>query len=86
MLDLNRITIQAEPTNPESPNGETQVDIAFRIKDDISGYRSTNMLLRDPQGVEHFFRHYDSDFYQGLFLARPDRLPDLPSDDHFARW
>ena len=26
-LDLNNITIIAEPTNPEAPNGETRVDI-----------------------------------------------------------
>ena len=70
-LDLNRITIQAEPTNPEAPNGETQVDIIFRTKDNISGYRSTNMYLRDPQGVEHFFRHYDSDFYKVYFSRDP---------------
>ena len=56
-LDLNRITIQAEPTNPEAPNGETQVDINFRVKDDISGYGSSNMYLRDPQGVMHHFWH-----------------------------
>ncbi|MDE0682502.1 MAG: dockerin type I domain-containing protein [Candidatus Poribacteria bacterium] len=58
VLDLNQITIRAEPTKPEAPDGETRVDIAFRIKDDISGYNSTDMLLRDPQGVTHFFRHY----------------------------
>ena len=58
VLDLNQITIHAEPTKPEAPDGETRVDIVFRIKDDISGYNSTDMLLRDPQGVTHFFRHY----------------------------
>lgn len=58
VLDLNQITIRAEPTKPEAPDGETQVDIVFRIKDNISGYNSTDMLLRDPQGVTHFFRHY----------------------------
>ena len=55
VLDVNRITIEAEPTNPAAPNGETQVDITFRVKDNISGYSSTDMFLRDPQGVEHFF-------------------------------
>ena len=70
-LDLNRITIQAEPTNPEAPNGETQVDITFRVKDNISGYRSTDMLLRDPQGVEHFFRHHSTDFYKVYFSGEP---------------
>ena len=59
-LDLDRITIQAEPTNPEAPNGETQVDIEFRIKDDISGYGSSNFFLRDPQGVMHHYWHCKS--------------------------
>ena len=71
VLDLNQITIQAEPTNPEAPNGETRVDITFRIKDNISGYRSTDMYLRDPNGVMHFFRHYDSDFEKVYFTRDP---------------
>ncbi|RKU10466.1 hypothetical protein C6503_19775 [Candidatus Poribacteria bacterium] len=71
VLDLNWITIQAEPTKPEAPNGETRVDITFRIKDDISGYNSTDMLLRDPQGVTHFFRHYDEDYHAIYFLGDP---------------
>ena len=72
MLDLNQITIQAEPTNPEAPNGETQVDINFRVKDDISGYRSTDLYLRDPNGVMHHFRHYDpKDYYKVYFTRDP---------------
>ena len=71
ILDLNRITIRAEPTQPEAPNGETQVDITFRIKDNISGYAKTNMLLRDPQGVTHFFRHYDEDYHAIYFSRDP---------------
>ncbi len=71
VLDLNRITIRAKPTNPEAPNGETQVDITFKVKDNISGYRSTNLLLRDPQGGTHFFRHYDVDFYNIYFSRDP---------------
>ena len=70
-LDINRITIQAEPTQPHAPNGETRVDIIFRIKDNISGYASTDMLLRDPQGVTHFFRHYDVDFWDIYFSRDP---------------
>ena len=58
VLDLNRITIKAKPTQPEAPNGETRVDIAFRIRDDISGYHLTSMYLRDPQGVMHHYYHY----------------------------
>ena len=71
VLDLNRISIRAEPTNPEVPNGETRVDVTFRIRDNISGYRSTNMLLRDPQGLTHFFRHYDADFHDIYFSRDP---------------
>ena len=67
-LDLNQITIQAEPTNPAAPNGETRVDITFRVKDNISGYRSTDMLLRDPQGVEHFFRHHRNKYYYSVYF------------------
>ena len=71
LLDLNRIMIQAEPTHPETPTGETRVDITFRVKDDISGYAKTDMRLRDPQGVTHFFRHYDKDFWDLYFSRDP---------------
>ena len=71
LLDLNQITIQAEPTHPETPTGETRVDITFRVKDDISGYAKTDMRLRDPQGITHFFRHYDEDFWDIYFSRDP---------------
>ena len=58
VLDLNRITIKAKPTQPERPNGETRVDITFRIKDNISGYHLTSMYLRDPHGVTYHYYHY----------------------------
>ncbi len=57
-LDLNQITIKAAPTRPEDPNGETKVDITFRVKDDISGYFFSVLSLRDPQGVSHHFQHH----------------------------
>ena len=60
-LDLNTITIKAEPTNPDAPNGETRVDITFRVRDDIAGYDSSLIHLRDPQGVRHGYSHYTSD-------------------------
>ena len=71
VLDLNQITIQAEPTNPQAPNGETKVDITFRIKDNISGYSNTAMYLRDPNGVRHYFGHYDQDFHEIYFSRDP---------------
>ena len=70
-LDVNRIHIQAVPTQPDAPNGETRVDITFRIKDNISGYGHTHMYLRDPHGVTHFFRHYDKDFWDLYFSREP---------------
>ena len=58
VLDINNITIKAESTIPDAPNGETIVDIAFKVKDNISGYTLGSMRLRDPQGVTHHFYHY----------------------------
>ncbi|MDE0636628.1 MAG: T9SS type A sorting domain-containing protein [Candidatus Poribacteria bacterium] len=63
-LDLNAITIKAEPTRPEAPNGETRVDITFRVRDNISGYHSSSIRLRDPQGETHGFSHYGDDHNQ----------------------
>lgn len=57
-LDLNNISISAEPTNPESPNGETIVNFKFRVKDDISGYKLGYYTFRDPQGLTSGYYHY----------------------------
>lgn len=57
-LDLNDISISAEPTNPESPNGETIVKFTFRVKDDISGYKLAYYTFRDPQGLTSGYYHY----------------------------
>ena len=57
-IDVNNITIIAEPTNPEAPNGETRVDISVIARDlsDYSGHEagiaSVSLQLRDPQGKE----------------------------------
>lgn len=71
VLDVNNVTIRATPTNPQAPNGETRVYITFRIKDDNSGYEETEMMLRDPNGGEHFYRHYDKDFGKIYFTRDP---------------
>ena len=71
VLDLNQISVKAEPTQPEAPNGETRVDITFRIKDNISGHRITYMSLRNPQGVMLDFDYYDPDFYKIYFSRDP---------------
>ena len=55
-IDLNNISVIAEPTNPKAPNGETRVDINFNARD-LSNYEGheagvyiVNLTLRDPQG------------------------------------
>ena len=71
VLDLNNITINAEPTRPDDPNGETHVYVTFRIKDNISGYRNSDLFLRDPQGVMHLFVHFHADFFNLYFRDDP---------------
>ncbi len=66
-VDLNRITVYAEPTHPEAPDGETLVTINFYARDNISGFGACSYCLRDPQGIDHFnyFYHRNS---SGLFF------------------
>ena len=73
VLDINNITIKAEPTRPDDPNGETHVFITFKIKDDISGYNNSNIYLRDPQGVMHRFWHWisNADYHRIYFRGDP---------------
>ncbi len=73
MLDLNNITIRAEPTHPEAPNGETNVYVTFKIKDDISGYSISDLYLRDPLGVIHREWHWISnrDYHRLYFDGDP---------------
>lgn len=52
-LDLNRISVYAEPTHPEAPDGETKVTINCYIRDDKSGYDCGGYTLLDPQGIGH---------------------------------
>ena len=58
-LDLNNISIQATPTRPSDPNGETLVTLQFRVRDNISGFTIGKFDLRDPQGVDHYYYVYD---------------------------
>jgi hypothetical protein len=59
VIDLNDIKIQATPTNPIAPNGETLFEMWLWIKDEsdfagkASGFANGYYLLRDPQGLEH---------------------------------
>ena len=54
-LDVNRITVDAEPVNPANPNGETLVTVVYYVKDDISGFESGHIAIRDPLGGERSY-------------------------------
>ena len=51
-LDVNNITVDAEPANPEDPNGQTFVNVEYYVKDDISGFEKGSIVIRDPLGGE----------------------------------
>ena len=70
-LRLSDITITAEPTNPDAPNGETQVQIVYHARDDKSGLGVVNYRLIDPQGGSHFEYHYHDNFYTTFFDGDP---------------
>ena len=61
-IDINNITITAEPTNPSAPNGETRVDISILARDlsayqdHASGVSAVEFTLRDPLGGIHGFQ------------------------------
>ena len=60
-INLNNIKINAEPVNPDSPDGETRFDISFFVRDlsDHSGHESGAKqvwyTLRNPLGYEFTF-------------------------------
>ena len=54
-IDINRISVDAEPTNPTAPNGETKVTVRLRYRDNISGVTGIYMYLRDPHGGMHHY-------------------------------
>ena len=70
-VDLDRITVYAEPTKPEAPDGETLVTISFYARDDKSGLGTVNYRLRDPQGIDHFEYFYHRNFYSLYFNGDP---------------
>ena len=76
-IDINRIWVHAEPTNPLAPNGETRVTLRVRYRDNISGVRIIALRLRDPQGGTHFsymYTHY-TDGPEGEKGIYPGRDP-----------
>ena len=80
-LDLNNISIEAQPTRPDDPNGETLVTLKYRVRDNISGVTNANIYLRDPQGVEHHFYMNPKDGYLYGSTWFPSGDPSLWSDE-----
>ncbi|MCY3552591.1 MAG: T9SS type A sorting domain-containing protein [Candidatus Poribacteria bacterium] len=64
-LDVNRITVDAEPVNPANPNGETLVTVAYYVKDDISGFERGHIAIRDPLGGERSYSFQGPYTYRG---------------------
>ena len=75
-LDIENIRIHAEPTKPDKPDGETLVTLEFSVRDNISGFTTAALFLRDPQGIDHFF-YANSPGYSRLF---PDDDPSQWAD------
>ena len=69
-LDLNRMVVYAEPTHPDNPDGETKVTIDYYVRDDKSGFNTSNYILRDPQGIQHFDWGY-GDGHHRYFVGDP---------------
>lgn len=91
-LDIQNIKILAKPTNPDMPNGETNVNITYYAKDNKSGLGQVSFVLRDPQGVQHNFYHYHKNFHTVFFdgnpadLARYDINLVLPEGSAPGKW
>jgi hypothetical protein len=70
-IDLNRITVYAEPTNPEALDGETSVTINYYAKDNKSGLGLVKYYLKDPQGILHANHHIHKNSYTTYFDGDP---------------
>ena len=76
-IDVGELTINAEPVNPISPDGETKVDISIIVKDTSNyfGHEASltkiNYILRDPKGVDHNFSYFP-DGGNGFVTLTPD--------------
>lgn len=61
-VHVNEIYVDAQPTNPHRPDGETYVTVTFDVRDNISGFELGLVRLRDPQGKEHYYYVYHSSY------------------------
>ena len=70
-LDVSSIKIQAIPRFPESPNGETDVTIWYRARDDNSGLGVVSFIIQKPTGDTLYNYHYHDNFYTDYFVGNP---------------
>lgn len=49
-VDINQIGVVARATRPDAPNGETQVRVTMRARDNKSGVRYLGFCLLSPRG------------------------------------
>lgn len=66
-INLNNIIVNAYPTHPEAPNGETLVTIDYFARDNASGLGLCSFQLLDPIGNTHMEYHYHENFYTEVF-------------------
>ncbi len=68
-LDVSAISITAVPTVPRAPNGETDVTIRYRARDDNAGLGLVSYTLLKPNGQVLFDYHYHDNFYTPYFVG-----------------
>jgi peptidoglycan hydrolase-like protein with peptidoglycan-binding domain len=66
-LDVSSIRIQAVPRRPKAPDGETDVTIWYKARDDNSGLGGVNYQILKPTGSTLFDYHYHDNFYTAYF-------------------
>ena len=91
-LDINNIKVDAKPTNPKKPNGETIVTITYRANDDKSGLDRVVYYLQDPQGRTQPAYHYHDNIRTIFFKGDPTALKEykavtvLPEGSAPGKW
>ena len=68
-LDLNSVRIKATPVYPQAPNGETDVTIWYKVRDDNSGIGWISYVLLKPNGDIVFDYDYHDNFYTEYFVG-----------------
>lgn len=76
-VDLNSFSIEATPSNPDAPNGETLVEFTLAIQDTsefdafASGVKDLTYTLRNPIGEEFHFNAWEefggANFYYAVY-------------------